>query len=801
MIKLTNINKYYNKGKSNEIHVINDVSLELPDTGFVSILGESGSGKTTLLNIIGGLDKASGLISYDDFEMKGYKMKNIDNFRVKNIGYVFQNYNLIEELTVFDNLSIVLDAIGITDYNEVKARCDYVLKKVGLYKYRKKLAKELSGGQLQRVSIARALVKKSKIIIADEPTGNLDSANSIEIMNILRSLSKKSLIILVTHNKELAEVYSDTILDIKDGKIVGIRNTDKNHKLNKDKTNAYYLKDLHKEETNGVLSAKIYSNEEAPKLDFVIVYDKGTYYLKTDAKIELLQNTNIEFLDEHYEEKTIEEIKEDLDYDDSFFQDDKVDNKTKYQKFKNLLGGGFKALKKARPRSKFFRVVLFVIGIILAIVVLNLTSRLYIDTTSIFDNNDVYVVSTTRTTLSNERVLAAKEEGLIDNLYGAYYSSYDNTAVATVNYRKNSYASSAIDINVGYIYGFDLIENNKLLYGSYPTDDNQIIIDKAFAKRLYKKFELNNYDTLLNKNLFSIYIDGDKFVISGISNAENNLCYISENKFIYNLDSATSVSGSYNFKSIKLKSTKNNKFNLVSGRIPTKYNEITLPSYKKENGDINIGDKIIINSYTYEVVGLTDDNFCYVCSEAIQVLNASSNSIRFMFTTSKLSELKEFFKKDDFSINTMKKDYKIYSIESSIGSSIALFVGALILLGIIILYIYFTMRSKMIADIKEIGVLRSIGIKKKEIINKYLVEIIINTIFTSFIGYMLVLIGGGLIISYLRNLLDTEFNVFLSPYPYLGLILLLIFNIIFGIMPIINLLRKTPSEIMAKYDI
>ena len=150
MIKINNLNKYYNKSKNNEIHVIDDTSLELPSTGLICFIGKSGSGKSTLLNVIGGLDKAdSGSISYDNLKMEKYNMKKMDLFRKNNVGYVFQNYLLIENKTVYDNLRIALEIIGIYDEVEKQKRIEYVLKSVGLFKYRKKLAGKLSGGEQQ----------------------------------------------------------------------------------------------------------------------------------------------------------------------------------------------------------------------------------------------------------------------------------------------------------------------------------------------------------------------------------------------------------------------------------------------------------------------------------------------------------------------------------------------------------------------------------------------------------------------------------------------------------------------------
>ncbi|MEG2351547.1 MAG: ATP-binding cassette domain-containing protein, partial [Bacilli bacterium] len=181
MIIVENVNKYFNKHKKNQIHVINNTSMKLEDSGLVSILGSSGSGKTTLLNAIGGLDKVnSGKIYINDKKITRRLVSKVDEIRNLNIGYIFQNYNLINNMSVYDNIALVLKMIGIKDKKEIKTRVDYVLEKVGMYRYRNRLAEMLSGGERQRVGSARAIVKNPSIIIADEPTGNLDSKNTIE---------------------------------------------------------------------------------------------------------------------------------------------------------------------------------------------------------------------------------------------------------------------------------------------------------------------------------------------------------------------------------------------------------------------------------------------------------------------------------------------------------------------------------------------------------------------------------------------------------------------------------------------
>ena len=245
MITIKKLNKFYNRGKKNEIHVINDTSLELPDNGLIALLGPSGCGKTTLLNTIGGLDKPnSGEIIINGKRLTRIRTSKKDQIRTLNIGYIFQDYHLIDDLTVFDNIAIVLKMIGIKDKEEIKKRVNYVLERTGMYKYRKRLVTMLSGGERQRVGIARAIVKNPEIIIADEPTGNLDSKNTIEIMNIIKSISKEKLVILVTHEKDIAYFYSSRIINLLDGKVV--EDIDNSH----DKTldyrieNKIYLKDM-----------------------------------------------------------------------------------------------------------------------------------------------------------------------------------------------------------------------------------------------------------------------------------------------------------------------------------------------------------------------------------------------------------------------------------------------------------------------------------------------------------------------------------------------------------------------------
>lgn len=218
MLQIKNISKKYTVGKLTT-NALDNVSLNLRDNEFVAVLGPSGSGKTTLLNIIGGLDRYdSGDLIIGDISTKKYKDRDWDSYRNHTIGFVFQSYNLIEHQSVLSNVELALTISGISK-RERKKRAKQALINVGLKDHMNKKPNQLSGGQMQRVAIARALVNNPDILLADEPTGALDSETSIQVMELLKDVAKDRLVVMVTHNPELAQEYATRIVTLKDGKI------------------------------------------------------------------------------------------------------------------------------------------------------------------------------------------------------------------------------------------------------------------------------------------------------------------------------------------------------------------------------------------------------------------------------------------------------------------------------------------------------------------------------------------------------------------------------------------------------
>ncbi len=254
MLELKGIKKDYLAGE-NTVHALKGIDLQFRSSEFVSILGPSGCGKTTMLNIIGGLDQYSdGDLIINGKSTKSYKDKDWDTYRNHSIGFVFQSYNLIPHQTVLQNVEIALTLSGVKK-SERRERAKKALEDVGLGNQLHKRPSEMSGGQMQRVAIARALVNNPDIILADEPTGALDTETSVQVMEILKNISKDRLIIMVTHNPELAEQYSSRIIRMLDGEI-------------KDDSKPLTEKDIQREEKHDKKAQEAEAKKKKPSMSF-----------------------------------------------------------------------------------------------------------------------------------------------------------------------------------------------------------------------------------------------------------------------------------------------------------------------------------------------------------------------------------------------------------------------------------------------------------------------------------------------------------------------------------------------------
>ncbi len=269
MIEIKNLTKIFKEKKKIKCVALNDISFTLPDHGMVFITGKSGSGKSTLLNMIARFDDAtSGEIIVDGNNISSLKTKDLNKYHGTYLGFIFQDYHLIDELTVYQNIALSLDLIGKNDDGIISE----TLKLVDLEGYENRYPNELSGGECQRVAIARAIVKNPKMILGDEPTGNLDNVTTPQVLNLLKEIAKKCLVVVVSHNMVDADMYADRVIELSDGVIV--KDVVRNRKYQND----FRLEDgtLYLPHHDNLTEANIeYIRENKEKISNVIQRDDG----------------------------------------------------------------------------------------------------------------------------------------------------------------------------------------------------------------------------------------------------------------------------------------------------------------------------------------------------------------------------------------------------------------------------------------------------------------------------------------------------------------------------------------------
>ena len=690
MIFANNLRKNYGT-----LEVINDTTLKLPKKGMVAFLGESGSGKTTLVNVLGGLDSyKSGSISYDDTKFLKYQMDKVDTYRRNHFGYIFQNYNILEDKTVSENLLLALHIIGIYDEKECEKRIKNALEAVGLYKFRKKLAGALSGGQMQRVSIARALVKHNDVIIADEPTGNLDSESTRQIIRILKKLSINSLIILVTHDISLANTYADYIYHIKDGKISDYKENN--------------LKDNEKEDN--------------------------------------------------------------FTYDDSFYEP--IIKKDR-AKFGLLLKEEFCNFFKDKVKGKIFKFAFFLIGIIFMVINVLVTTNNPNKINDIAARNDVYTlkISSFQTKENIYSELARVYDlGYIDDIYS-------NNQSGSLKIKMG--VSTSIKLDYSNVYNQTLIKDS-LIIGKRPENTNEVVITSKMADELTKSKYYRSYDEIIGLKLFL------NESIVGI--AKNDQAYIYKLNQTYNSANYYYNSGIYNFE-IYDDSLQ------IEGNKPKSLNDIVVSSQFLINKGLKVGQTLNNGD---KICGSFDNRkeIVYGLSDRIFIQSIESEEVD--CTINDLTRLKGYqtFEVTNKYENIYENNLDNYNQSKYINLTIEI-----ILIIICAIYLIFTMKSKMLQDIYEIGVRRELGQKRISIILNYILKSFVTLTLTIIIGYILstlIYIFIALRVNSFGGNIPVLYN---SLSTYLIILIIYVMGIIFGIIPVLLLLKHTPAEIVKKYDI
>lgn len=813
MIKLENVNKFFYKHKKNQIHVINNTSLTLEDKGMVALLGPSGCGKTTLLNTIGGLDKIdSGKIYINGERISKRSVSKVDKIRNINIGYIFQDYYLVNNMTVYDNVALVLKINGIKDKDEISKRVNYVLEKVGMYRYRNRYANMLSGGERQRVGIARAIVKDPSIIIADEPTGNLDSKNTIEIMNIIKAISKDRLVILVTHETELADFYADRILKIEDGKIIEDISNNHDNDLDYRLDNKIYLKDLENHEIIDKENLKVnFYSDTKERLNINLILKNGNIYIQSTGKVEVIDsNSSIELVDDHYKK-----ISKDI-YQEYKFDFDKIINKDIKKRYTSifnpitLIKNGFKKVINYSTIKKLLLIGFFLSGIFITYSISSLYGIYNIEDSKFVTMNKNYLVIDSKKIDVNDFLKYEKNDNvnyiLPGNSLVSFYITYDDY-YQTLNYK---------DIISGSLSSINMIDDKDIISGRMPNKSNEIVIDKlVFDSYHNSEFSsmlgINTPEKLFGRKLSMGVLEDYKIV--GVVDLDSPSIYTYESEFInilYNTNNVGETTYYFEDYIIDDKPVENliydyniykDKITIKEGKFPLNDYEVIINNLYKESYKINQEIDVKINDKKLKVVGF------YTSNDNISYMLANNNTIKYDLISNS-SDMTLNVKDKNKALNDFKtmglniKDSYTYSKDryynSRMSSMSSTLIFSIIVLLISLIEIYLMMRSSFLSRIKEVGIYRAIGMKRLDIYKMFIGEIIAITtlgsitgvFFSSYIIYQLTTI------SYYANKFLMNFNTVITV-----IIIIYLFNLLVGLLPCALTIRKAPAQIMSRSDI
>ena len=796
MIKLVNVYKYFNKGKKSEVRAIDNTSIDLPEKGIVTLLGPSGCGKTTLLNSIGGLSKIDkGSIYVDNEKITKVSVNKIDKIRSLKIGYIFQNFNLLDDETVFDNVSLVLKINGLKDKEEIKRRVNFCLESLGIYRYRNRYAGMLSGGERQRVAIARAIVKDPEVIIADEPTGNLDSKNTIEVMNIIKSLSRDRLVILVTHEKELAKFYSDRIIEINDGNIVKDYINQDNHELDYKLDNKVYLKDIKNHETIKGENVNIdYYVEGESKLNLKIVVKNDNIYIESDSpkKIENINNSNIELVDAHYE-KINKKVYEEFSFDYNKVKNDKF--KSKYSSIYNIFSGTKRGLMKILNYSfikKLLLVGFFMSSMFIMYSVSSIMGTFNIKEKDFVNYNKNYLLLT-------KNNMTKSEYDKISNMNNVNYV-IPTDGMVTLNFKFGNYlqTSGVMQTINGNLASSSLVD--KIISGTKIKNNNEIIIDKLVIDKFLSMSDAKNagyltYDSFIKE---SVYLkDSQEYKIVGISDTSSPSIYASDSELINII--ANYINDDYLMEeTTSYKDYKRVNASLTSGRYPVNDYEVIVSEFNKYDYPLNKEIDNKIGNTRLKVVGYYKSNETsdFLVSENTIKNKLIFNSNNFVISSkdkkSVINELKskKYNVVDTYenSLSTYKKNLKDANKSKIMYSSVIVVIS--------LIEMYLIIRSSFLSRVKEVGILRSIGIKRKDIYKMFMGEILSITLISS--------VPGLLFMSYVLYTLSKieVLNILINPLVFIiSLLIVVFFNLIFGLLPVYRIVKKTPHEILSRNDV
>lgn len=820
MIQIKSLNKYFNRGGKNELHVVNDVNIAFANTGMVCILGESGSGKTTLLNVLGGLDTfAGGEIQVDDTRLTKYQPSKVEPLRNEKFGYIFQNYFLLQDYSVEYNVKLALNLYDLTD-EEKDARVDYVLKQLKISRYKKKLVSKLSGGQQQRVSIARALVKSPQIILADEPTGNLDEENTIRTMSILKNISKECLVILVSHERRIVEFFADRIIEIKDGKIMkDYENVAQRNYQRGDDTNIY-LKEMDKvtlENEQGSFNLFRNKDSEDPQIRLNLAWKDGKLYVQNLMDVDVVfagEETGCQMLD-------MQKPKLDLSDVDEFVYDLERLPSKKSGKLpsRELWRMAVENIHLMGRKQVFVVIVMLAAAILLTITLADLSNAVLLDKTQIVEDDSHYA------TFRFKREAGYGPEEIRDaafNIYDRYLVNgpyadavfvepMDPLSVPIKGYVQMKSFSGGLD-QFSYVSSKHL-QKKDLIYGKMPEKYNDVVIDRLLLERFLKS----------KGNLSNLYQSVEEFVgvtlLADVYNQSMHIVGISDTQEM-SLYCGQNILYSFSMTAKKIADIKD-----LQKEYPGQFDDLVLKDdeimVREEESLSSVwknGRKLPAKTYPlfnerYNIAGTIPDDCIFDCVVSnhtclqLQRRYIAGNNRCSIYLNDVEKELPQLQKL----VDEINEDSTIEAIEVKLSvpyqnqiknyekirkagvDSKKVFALAILVLSLIM--IYFTVKSNAVSRSEELTVYRLLGIGKGSILRAYLLEMVLINTYTSLPAILLT----SVVLKLVSAIPSLEMQL-LFPW-WMVLLLIIAFylvNMIVSILPVNSILSKPPAKLALK---
>lgn len=822
MIKINGLNKYYNNGKN---HVLKDINLTFEDTGLVCILGESGCGKTTLLNTIGGLDDfSSGSVDINEDHIKKYSLSESEKVRNKNFGFVFQNYYLLKDYTVYYNIRLALNIYDLTD-EEKDARVNYVLDALHISKYRKKLVSQLSGGQQQRVSIARALVKSPRIILADEPTGNLDEENTIRTMSILRAISKECLVIVVTHERDIADFFADRIIKIKDGVIVKDKKNSKSGTYVRKSDTNIYLREMEEADTSlEELHFKLYheSSEseddgvDYPDITLRFAWREGKLYIQNESDTDVVltdDDSGIHLVNEKRPELDIRDT-EKIDYNL-----DRLDSISKGRfRFREILALALENIKLIGKKQIFIIVIMIITSVLLTMGTVNYMDRINVDRRQIVkDDSHIVNVKFKTTGKGTETEVNSAVQKILDEVIKDKDYDYmfpDQKTVMSLHYTGFTQLSK-VDRNINGIslVKSSVLKKSQIVLGRLPENEYEIVIDEWAIYKLQQ-----------GKNILSQLLTSDRsFINQQITDTSSNVSYTivgvsrTYEPDIYIGEEAVANIGNFNTHTLPLSLARKiygGEFDSVKlsdsdavvsradydafrqdGLVKEVWNDQAKASVSIGSGEYNV--KYKSDTDLRGTVVLSDKEYNenkysgYIQNRAFNIYTKDSESA--IKNIRHLGSNYSGIVKVQAS-NLYQAELDRYKRKALPDVNYTTFLTAGVFL-VSLFMIYFMIKSNAMSRIEELTVYRLIGISRGSILKTYMLEISIMTVCTSLPS---ILITAG-IIKFISSVPSLEISL---TFPWWSVLLLFLVitavNNLISILPVRRILSKPPAQLAAR---